>query len=368
MIDSCDVIVIGGGATGTSVLRDLSMRGIKAILLEKKLIASGTTSLNHRNLLSGMRYVVKDPVVAKECAEENKILSKTLPQFVSKIKGYFVGFKNQYTKEALEKARELGLEYREVDRRVAFKDIPFLNKEIELVIETEDKNIDITGACLFYCHSSERLGGKFFENTEIFEIKKEKNCFILITNKGKFKAKYIINATGPWVNKIAQLIGVILPVVYNQGTIIIQKSFSPRGIQFLCEPSDGNAYIVHGQHAWLGTTSTALDSIDQIKTEDWAEDYLKEKISSIIPKVKTTETIGKFSGIRPLIKEMDKKNGRELSRSFKIVEKPENFIHVIGGKLTISRLMAEEATNLICKREKINKKCKTREKSLSLSD
>ena len=65
---------------------------------------------------------------------------------------------------------------------------------------------------------------------------------------------------------------------------------------------------------------------------------------------------------------MDKKNGRELSRSFKIVEKPENFIHVIGGKLTISRLMAEEATNLICKREKINKKCKTREKSLSLSD
>ena len=37
------VIVIGGGATGSGVLRDLSLRGVKAVLVEKNDLASGTT-------------------------------------------------------------------------------------------------------------------------------------------------------------------------------------------------------------------------------------------------------------------------------------------------------------------------------------
>ena len=55
-----DVIIIGGGATGAGIVRDCSLRGLRALLIEKDDIASGTTGRNHGLLHSGARYAVKD--------------------------------------------------------------------------------------------------------------------------------------------------------------------------------------------------------------------------------------------------------------------------------------------------------------------
>ena len=62
-----EVVVIGGGATGAGVLRDLALRGIDALLLEKGELTGGTSGRNHGLLHSGARYAVKDPDSAREC-------------------------------------------------------------------------------------------------------------------------------------------------------------------------------------------------------------------------------------------------------------------------------------------------------------
>lgn len=62
------VLVIGGGATGTGLARDLALRGVDTILVEREDLASGTTGKNHGILHSGARYVVADPPSATECA------------------------------------------------------------------------------------------------------------------------------------------------------------------------------------------------------------------------------------------------------------------------------------------------------------
>src|SRR4030065_704937 len=85
-----EVLVIGGGATGTGVLRDLAMRGFKTILVDKADLTHGTTGRYHGLLHSGARYVVKDPQAAKECIEENRILRKIMPQCIEDTGGYFV--------------------------------------------------------------------------------------------------------------------------------------------------------------------------------------------------------------------------------------------------------------------------------------
>ena len=87
---STDVLVIGGGMTGAGVLRDLAMRGIRAILVERDDFASGTTGRYHGLLHSGGRYVVKDPVSARDCALENAILRRILPGCIEDTGGYFV--------------------------------------------------------------------------------------------------------------------------------------------------------------------------------------------------------------------------------------------------------------------------------------
>lgn len=84
------VVVIGGGATGTGILRDLAMRGIKAVLLEQRDLAYGTSSRFHGLLHSGGRYAVKDPESARECIEENRILRRIGRYCVEETEGFFV--------------------------------------------------------------------------------------------------------------------------------------------------------------------------------------------------------------------------------------------------------------------------------------
>jgi glycerol-3-phosphate dehydrogenase len=59
-----EILVIGGGATGTGVTRDLAMRGFRTVLVEKGDLTHGTTGRYHGLLHSGGQYAVKDPQVA----------------------------------------------------------------------------------------------------------------------------------------------------------------------------------------------------------------------------------------------------------------------------------------------------------------
>src|SRR4030065_620390 len=85
-----EVLVIGGGATGTGVLRDLAMRGFKALLGEKGGLSTGTTRSYSGLPPRGWRYVVKAPQAARECLQENGILRRIMPHCLEDTGGYFV--------------------------------------------------------------------------------------------------------------------------------------------------------------------------------------------------------------------------------------------------------------------------------------
>ena len=72
---STDVLVIGGGATGTGVAWDAALRGLDVVLVERGDLATGTSGRFHGLLHSGGRYAVKDPSAADECARENIIVA-----------------------------------------------------------------------------------------------------------------------------------------------------------------------------------------------------------------------------------------------------------------------------------------------------
>ena len=61
------IVVIGGGATGCGVARDLVLRGYKTTLVESGNLGSGTSSRSHGMLQSGARYAVTETSFAKEC-------------------------------------------------------------------------------------------------------------------------------------------------------------------------------------------------------------------------------------------------------------------------------------------------------------
>jgi len=362
-----EAVVIGGGATGTCIARDLSRRGFLTALVEKGRISGGTTNASHHNLVGGLRYVVKDPEVAAECAAENLVIERIAPSLVGNKKNYFVGFESEYTRKATEQAERLGVHYRSIEPSEALKEIPDLNPDIDVAYETSDRNLDVKSFCWGNCRMTMKYGGSIFENTTMRSIEKEGSSYtIYIDDDRTIRAPCVINATGPWVNSVANFVSVKLPLVYNMGTIIVQKTLSPRGLQFFHPPSNADAYIVHGEHAWIGTTSTTISSPDDLRPEPDAADAIIEKFSAVMPRVRELPVISSFSGIRPLFAKEAETDARDISRDFKIIEEPQGFYHIVGGKLTTSRLMAEKICDLIAKEFGSKASCRTMDEVMEL--
>jgi len=85
-----EVLVIGGGVTGTGVMRDLALRGIHCLLIDRKDLNAGASGGNHGLLHSGGRYVANDTETAAECAREAAIVKRVAADCIDPCGGLFV--------------------------------------------------------------------------------------------------------------------------------------------------------------------------------------------------------------------------------------------------------------------------------------
>jgi glycerol-3-phosphate dehydrogenase len=76
-----DVLVVGGGVTGTAVALDAATRGLRVALLERRDLAHGTSRWSSKLVHGGLRYLAQGHVgIAYESAVERAILlERTAP-------------------------------------------------------------------------------------------------------------------------------------------------------------------------------------------------------------------------------------------------------------------------------------------------
>ena len=77
-----EVLIIGGGVTGTGIMRDLALRGFHCLLIERKDLNAGASGGNHGLLHSGARYASTDWETAAECRIESDILKRLAPECI----------------------------------------------------------------------------------------------------------------------------------------------------------------------------------------------------------------------------------------------------------------------------------------------
>ena len=131
------VLVIGGGLTGAGVLRDLALRGIQAVLLERRDLNAGASGANHGLLHSGGRYVVTDPDSARECARENAVLKRIASGCVEDTGGLFVALeedKDEFIADFLSSAARIGLPAEQADLKEILEEEPSLHPRIKAAI------------------------------------------------------------------------------------------------------------------------------------------------------------------------------------------------------------------------------------------
>ncbi|MFX1483597.1 MAG: FAD-dependent oxidoreductase [Promethearchaeota archaeon] len=376
-----DVVIIGGGSTGTAVARDCALRGLKTLLLERDDIASATVGTCAGMISSGLKYR-NEPDIMKICSEEVVYLNHIARHLIMKdpiVAPFFslseVAGDADYVDAYSEHADE--------------RDVPsmlFLTPDATLEIEPklhpdiiasayyEEFFIDPFRLSLLQAIDAIRHGAVVKTYCEVIDFKssstKDAADSVIYYNRitgvvEKAHSRVIVNAAGPWAHKIAKLAGAQLELRLNKGTHVI---FDRRivNIGLTVRAIDGRwVYLFpHENTTLLGTTAldTWEDPDSLVASYDEIE-YLLQSMESMIPSIRDARIIRTMVGVRPLVPEW-KIPEDKVTRGYQVIdhestEGKHGLISFTGGKLVMCRHMAEAATDLVCKKLGKKAKCTT---------
>ena len=378
-MEKTTAVIIGGGATGVGILRDLSMRGVAAVLLEKSDLAFGTSSRFHGLLHSGGRYAVKDAAAARECAEENAIMRRIGRHCVEATEGFFVRLPEDdsaYEETWVVACQAAGIPAQAVSLSEALRLEPNLTPRAKAVYRVPDAAIDGFRLCRQNVISAQKYGGRAFTYTEAIGIEYRNNQVegvkIRNTITGEtdlIQCEFVINAAGSWVGKVAALAGVTIHVSPDRGTLVaFNHRFTDRIVNRLRPPSNGDIFVPHGSVVILGTTSSPTDKPDDFipTTEEVLE--MLEIGKEVFENLPNYRILRAYTGTRPLYSADPQEAGRAVSRNFVILDHAKEglngFASIVGGKLTTYRLMAEKLSDFVCSKLSVSAACRTADEAI----
>lgn len=380
MSDELQVVIVGGGATGTGILRDLALRGISALLVEQGDLAHGTSSRFHGLLHSGARYAVKDQEAARECFEENMILRHIAPNCVEVTGGLFIqvpGDDADYVPKWVEACVEAGIDTEEMDVKELLKSNGALDKNITRAFKVPDCAVDGFRVLWGNVNSARRHGAKIMTYSRVTGVKLASGRVTgvelfneLTGEKKQIQCEMIINAAGAYGGVVAAMAGMEVGVIKDKGTLIAYNHrMVNQVINRLRPPGDGDIFVPHGTITIFGTTSVTVDDPGCTKPGHGEVLELLKLGKEMIPDLERYRLIRAFAGVRPLYQAGPRGGGRSVTRNFALLDHQvlhglTGFVSIVGGKFTTFRLMAEKTVDLVAGKLGVNKPCCTAQEPL----
>jgi glycerol-3-phosphate dehydrogenase len=376
------VLIIGGGSTGTGIARDLALRGVECILAEYRDLNAGASGANHGLLHSGSRYVFADQGSATECREEGVLLKKLAPHCIEDTGGLFVaveGDDEKYVADFPHLCSQCRIPVQELDVKEARELEPALSDKLIAAYMVADASIDPFKLCLENMAQAQKLGSRLLRFTKVagFEMNNQKirttHLQNIITGEElTIEAEQVINATGAWAGVVASLAGATIDIIYSKGSLMVTHNrITERVVNRLRPSPSADILVPGGTVSILGTTSIRIENLDQIYPTAEEVDSMVGEAAKMIPALETVRYIRAYAGVRPLVGSRSASGDRSVSRSFALIDHSEdgleNFTSISGGKLTTYRLMAEKTANLVCGRLGISRPCLTRTQPLALT-
>ncbi|MDP4085491.1 MAG: anaerobic glycerol-3-phosphate dehydrogenase subunit GlpA [Bacillota bacterium] len=372
-----EVVVIGGGMTGAGVLRDLALRGIKAILVEQRDLGHGTSTRNHGLLHSGARYAVRDEEAAIESYHENLILKKTVPGSIEQTGGLFVKVPkddDSYVQKWLSSCKNIGIPAVEIPIEQALKQEPYLNKKVQTVYQVPDGSVDCFTLVLDVTADAAAHGAKVLTYHEVVDLLIEENRVMGVRVRDAFTgeekeifSKLVVNAAGPWVGKIAEQVGIPFHIINNKGMLaVFSHRFNKQVINRLRLPGDADIFVPAHDVTIFGTTGINVEDPNDFSLNREELEGMLEEGKKLIPSIHDMRLIRAYSGSRPLYQESstNDSSGRNVSRGMALIDHQkrdglDGLLTITGGKLTTFRLMAEKTVDLVCGKLGVKQTCTT---------
>ncbi|WP_301109869.1 glycerol-3-phosphate dehydrogenase/oxidase [Sporosarcina sp.] len=371
--ETFDLLIIGGGITGSGIARDATLRGLKVALVEKEDFAYGTSSRSSKLVHGGVRYLATGNVgLVKESARERKVLKKIAPHLIHPLDFIIPVFKSgsliKYRTGFLLFDKLAKSTKDETHRTLTADEVreyaPLLREPLKSGIVygeyiTEDARFTVMNA-----RSAAEHGARVVNHTAVTSFRYDDAGTVigatvkdqLTSNEHQITAALTINATGPWAEDLLQKNDLQAPetLLLSKGIhLVFPAEKIPLTSAVLLESSDGKSGFIirRWNYVYVGTTDVIHEGdIDQPGGDQAAIDYLFDLAVDCFPeaKLEKEDILGIWAGLRPLIKQ-EGKSTRDTSRDDEVWKIKEGLLTVAGGKLTTYRKMSERVLKEVAK-------------------
>lgn len=362
-----DVVIVGGGVTGAGTARDCAMRGLKTLLLERGKPGMATTVSSTHLIHGGLRYLLYDRLTTHTtCWDSGHIVRIAAPLLTRLPILWPVYADHTHGLETVETLLEVydyfsgmkgGRPHLRLSARETLKLVPGLKPEGLLgALSFDEWWVDPVALVEANLESARRHGAEIVTGRPVEALLREGNAVRGVRADGRdILARTVINAGGPWVDKIAGLAGLSIPLRLQKGAHLrYDRKLVPVGL--LLEAAGNGRYVFlipSPQGTLLGPTDLpAPADPDQVSASPEEVRYLLDSARRYFkdfPERFDQLTIG----ARPILGQAGSE--KLLSREFEVFDHRlrdglDGFLTIGGGKMSDFRVMAEAVTSLACAR------------------
>jgi glycerol-3-phosphate dehydrogenase len=365
-----DVLVVGGGVTGTGVALDAASRGLSVVLAEKHDLAFGTSRWSSKLVHGGLRYLASGAVgIAHESAVERGILIgrtaphliRPLPQVVPLLPGISAaqaalirtGF---LAGDALRAAAGTPSRVLPRSRRVAGPEVERLAPSVRRdglrggLLAWDGQLYDDARLVVGLARTAASFGARVLNRCAAEQVTGRGAVLVdqLTGERHDLDARLVINAAGVWAGQVVP--DVALRPSRGTHLVFAQASFGGLTAGLTVPvPGTSNRFVfalpAPEGRVYVGLTDEDApgEIPDEPQASDAEIDFLLDTVNAALSTPLTrADLLGTYSGLRPLL-DTGGQSTADLSRRHAVLRSPDGVVTVVGGKLTTYRRMAQDA-------------------------
>lgn len=357
--EEVDLLVVGGGITGTGVALDAASRGLRVALVEKADLANGTSRWSSKLVHGGLRYLAHGDVrLAFESARERHVLmTKVAPHLVRPLPmlvpdalvtrlGCGVG---DLLRLGAGTSGSLLPRARRVDAAEASRLIPAI-KPAPGVLHWDGQLVDDARLVVTVARTAASQGAAILTRVRALTLRGNGADLVdeLTGAHLSIRARAVVSATGVWAGELAPEVD-LSP---SRGSHLVLRASAlgyPRSALMVQVPDSSSRWVfalpTDDEVVLVGLTDDAYTGPPdhpEVTADD--ERFLLSTLNHALRvELTAADVVGRFAGLRPLLGG----GGRtaDLSRKHAVLRGPDGVITVTGGKLTTYRRMAADAVD-----------------------
>ena len=366
-----DVVVIGGGVTGAGVARDLALRGLSVLLLEKGDWGAGTSGASSWMIHGGPRYLEYDwDTTRRSCIDAGHIVTiarnlvyrvvfiiPVLPHDRNNIERMETAMEVYDRFQPLKKAHP----HRRLTAAEARQAEPGLSPDVIAAVTMEEWGVDPHRLVYANVQDAMAHGARALNHTRVTDLIRDGGKVIGVRYRGpdgatsEARARVVVNATGPWSPEVGTMAGVKVDLRPAKGIHIVYPH-RISNFSISAESIDGRdlLMVAHAGFTLLGTTDDDFyGDLDSVDVQEDEVEYLLQGFERVFPAIRDYRPVRTTTGVRPTLFKW-RRYEDELSRRYEVIDHSESgaegFITIAGGKLSMYRLMAEETSDAVCRK------------------